>query len=222
MIMPMSPKMQKIAEKDIPPFAKCYAFLKEGILTGYFKRGQRIIERDIITLLSVSRTPLREALRKLEKETLLEHIPNKGCTVVGFSGQDISEIYELRKVLECFMIRTAASSASHSELQKLREEIVERKDTFEEEDSYWSFHISLLELTKHRWLNTVLGQLEEYIERFHVLSFLRGGRKEQAYLEHLQIVDALLEGDADKAEALLKEHLDKSYEAFKDICAFLV
>lgn len=222
MITPMSPKMQKIAEKDIPPSAKCYAFLKEGILTGYFRRGQRIVERDIITLLSVSRTPLREALRKLENETLVEHSPNKGCTVVGFSGQDILEIYELRKVLECFMIRAAVCSATHGELQKLREEIVRRKDTFEAEDNYWSFHMSLLELTKHRWLNTMLGQIEEYIERFHVLSFLRGGRREQAYLEHLQIVDALLEGDADKAETLLKEHLDKSYEAFKDICAFLV
>lgn len=222
MITPMPLNMQKIIEKDISPSAKCYSFLKEGILTGYFRRGQRIIERDIITLLSVSRTPLREALRKLENETLIEHSPHKGCTVIGFSGQDIAEIYELRAILECFMIRTAAQSVSHSELRKLREEITRRKDSFEKEDSYWSFHISLMKLTKHRWLNTMLGQLEEYIERFHVLSFLRGGRKEQAYLEHIQIIDALLEGDADTAEKLLKEHLDKSYEAFEDIRDFLV
>lgn len=213
--------MKQIMKNEASPYAKCYSFLKEGILTGYFKRGQRIVERDIIALLSVSRTPLREALRKLENETLVEHSPNKGCTVVGFSGQDIAELYELRKVLECFMIQTLARTAERGELISLREEIVRRREAPTDDGDYWSVHVQLLRMTKHRWLNTVLGPLEEYIERFHVLSFLRRGRAEQAYLEHLAVIDALLEGNADKAETLLKEHIDGSFEAYKDILAIL-
>lgn len=221
MISEMPPKMQKIIKSDLSPYAKCYSFLKEGILTGYFKRGQRIVERDLIALLSVSRTPLREALRRLENETLIEHSPNKGCTVVGFSGRDIAEIYEVRQALERFMIQTAARSVSREELLSLRENVVRQKENPNESGKYWSFHVELLRLTKHRWLNTVLAPLEEYIERFHVLSYLRKGRAEQAYAEHLEIIDALLDADADKAEKLMIDHLDRSYEAYKDIFTFL-
>lgn len=221
MITPIPPKMLAIVEKGLPPAEKCYLFLKEAILTGYFKRGQHIVERDIIVMLSVSRTPLREALRKLEKETLVEHSPNKGCTVVGFSGQDIVEIYELRKVLECFMLREVAANVRCEELLELRQEVVERKEGRGSREEYWSFHLQMLRLTRNRWLNTMLGQLEEYIRRFHVLSFLRGGREEQAYQEHLAIVDALLEGDVERAEAVLKQHLDESYKAFETIQALI-
>lgn len=217
MITQISPKMKDIIDSELPPFAKCYAFIKEGILTGYFKRGHHIVERDLIALLSISRTPLREALRKLEKETLVEHIPNKGCTVIGFTGRDIIEIYDLRQVLECFMVHEIARSASREELLALREEVVEKKDVDGSSEDYWSFHIQMMCLTKHGWLNTILGQLEEYIKRFHVLSFLSQGREDQAYLEHLAIIDALLVGDADSAEMLLKNHLSQSYEAFKNI-----
>lgn len=217
MTVQLSPTMEAIIEKNLSPSEKCYFFLKEGILTGYFKRGQRIVERDLINLLHISRTPLREALRKLEKETLVEHKQNKGCTVVGFSGQDILEIYELRRVLECFMIREVARSAQREELLALRDEVVLKKDCTGEGGNDWNFHTRMLRLTRHGWLKTVLGQLEEYIERFHVVSFLRHGRKGQAYYEHLAIVDALLDDDVKKAERLLKKHLDKSYEAFKTI-----
>lgn len=217
----ISPKMRQIVEKDMSPSAKCYAFLKEGILTGHFRRGQRIVERDIIQLLSVSRTPLREALRKLENEKLVEHSRNKGCTVIGFTGPDITELFEVRMVLECFMVQVVAKKASKEELTALREETLGRKDSFSGEKEYWNFHLQLLKLSRHRRLGIMLGQLEEYIERIHVLSFARRGRKEQALAEHLAIIDALLAGDADKAEALLREHIEGSYEAYKDILAIV-
>lgn len=213
--------MKKIIEKDLPPSVKCYSFLKEGILTGYFVHRQRIIERDIISLLSVSRTPLREALRKLEKENLVEYSRNKGCTVAGLSGQDIDELFELRKVLECFTIKVIARTASREELISLREEIVRKNGSRDEDGNYWNFHIQMLKLSRHRRLNLMLGQLEEYIERFHVISFTREGRGEQAYNEHLEIIDALLDGDCGKALAILERHLDESFEALRVILSLV-
>lgn len=213
--------MKKIIEKNIPPSVKCYAFLKEGILTGYFAHRQRIVERDIISLLSVSRTPLREALRKLEKENLVEYSRNKGCTVAGLSGQDICELFELRKLLECFMIKVIARTASREELSSLREELIEKKGSVDEDGNYWNFHIQMLKLSRHRKLNIMLGQLEEYIERFHVISFTHTGRSEQAYNEHLGIIDALLDGDPDSATAILERHLDESFEVLRVILAFV-
>lgn len=213
--------MKNIMAKDIPPSVKCYTFLKEGILTGYFVHRQRIIERDIIPLLSVSRTPLREALRKLENEGLVEYSRNKGCSVASLSGPDVYELFELRKVLECFMITVLAKMATRDELLSLREEVVKRTDSLDENGRRWNFHVQMMKLTRHKRLNTMLGQLEDYIERIHIISFMREGRSEQAYDEHLGIIDALLDEDHERALAILEQHLDESLRALRAILSFV-
>lgn len=217
----MPDNMKMIIEKDIPPSVKCYAFLKEGILTGYFAHRQRIIERDIIPLLSVSRTPLREALRKLENEGLVEYSRNKGCSVAGLSGPDVYELFELRKVLECFMITVIAKRATKEELLFLREEVIQKRGGLDENGRCWNFHVQMMKLTGHKRLNTMLGQLEESIERIHLISFMREGRSEQAYNEHLGIIDALLDEDNERALALLEQHLEESLRALRAILLFV-
>lgn len=206
----------KVIDSDLPPLQKCFSFIRDGILLGYLTKGQHIVERELVQLLKVSRTPLREAIRQLEKENLLAHYPNRGCTVVGFTAKDIMEMYELRILLECLLMRKVVELADSSALEMMKQKIQEEHIQGERKDNDYAknFHMRLLVLVRHRWLGYFLGQLEEYISRFHVLSFLRQGREEAAFQEHVAILDALIAKDAPAAEQLMTRHLNASLSAF--------
>jgi len=209
--------LTNLINSDLPPRQKCFSFIRESILLGYLKKGQHIVERELVDLLKVSRTPLREAIRQLEKENLISHHPHRGCVVVGFTSKDIVEMYEVRIILECFLMRKIVELLDVGALQELKQIMQEEHNASEEKAdlAYTSnFHVRLLAMAKHRWLSHFLGQLEEYISRFHVLSFLRQGRKEMAFQEHLAILDALIAKDSDTAEKLLTQHLNASLSAF--------
>ena len=208
----------QLVESDLPPMRKCFSFLREAILLGYLKKGQRIVERELVDLLRVSRPPVREAIGRLVEENLLAHYPHRGVVVVGFSERDIKEMYELRIILECFLVRKVVEEVDILELERLRENLQrQRRGEVPEGERLPNFHIALLSLVPHRWLDLFLGQLEEYIDKFHVLSFLRKGRAAAAYAEHMQIVDALIARDADRAERIMTAHLNASLEAFLEI-----
>ena len=213
--------MSKMIENNQPPSLKCYNFLREGIMTGHFGRGHRIVERDVISVLAVSRTPLREALRKLEKEGLVEYSRNRGCTVAGFSGQDIRELFDLRKILGAFMIKAVSRNANKEELSALREDVLKSCQLRGKDRAEFNFHTRMLELARHGRLNLTLGQLEEYASHFHILALVRDARREQADKEYVMIIDALLGNDVRRAETLLAAHLDDSFEAIKAILAFV-
>lgn len=206
-----------LIESDLPPVKKCFSFLRKAIMTGYLKKGQHIVERELVQLLGISRSPIREAIRRLESENLLVHYPNKGCIVVGLSVRDIREMYELRAVLECFLVRRIVAERNVAGLEALRqktaEEYAARCAQPPGDDGRFNFHLSLLELVEHRWLKRFLGQLEDYIDQFHVLSYLRKGREAMAFREHLALLDAMIAGNSDEAERLVRGHIEASLEA---------
>ena len=209
-----------LIESDLPPRQKCFSFIREGILLGHLKKGQRIVERELVDLLKVSRTPVREAIRQLENENLISYHPHRGCVVVGFSAKDITEMYEIRIILECFLMRKLVESTDVAALLiMLKQELQEERDAEVKVDTAYTnnFHMRLLSMVKHRWLHHFLRQLEEYISRLHILSFLKQGREEVAFQEHLSILDALIARNADTAEKLLTQHLSASLDAFLDV-----
>ena len=210
--------LARLIESDLPPMRRCFSFLKEAILLGYLKKGQRIVERELVDLLKVSRPPVREAIGRLVEENLLAHYPHRGVVVVGFSERDIKEMYDLRIVLECFLVRRIVEEVDTPVLEKLKENIQRQHDgELPEGERLPNFHVALLSLVRHRWLGHFLGQLEEYIDKFHVLSFLRKGRAATAHAEHMQIVDALIARDAERAERIMRAHLNASLAAFLEV-----
>jgi DNA-binding GntR family transcriptional regulator len=194
---------------------RCFVFLREAILIGYLQKGQHIVERDLVDLLEISRTPVREAIGRLVDENLLEHYPHRGVVVVGFTVKDIKEMYDLRITLEVFLVRRVIESVRKEDLIDLRGQMNAEIDGGMKFNSRpeVNFHVRLLSLVKHRWLNRFLGQLEEYISKIHVLSFRKEGRQETAIREHFDIIDAMIEGDADRAEKLMRSHLIGSLES---------
>jgi len=208
-----------LIDSDLPPAQKCFSFIREGILLGYLKKGHRIVERELVDLLKVSRTPIREAVRRLEKENLISHHLHRGCVVSGFTTKDIKEMYELRTILECFLMRKLVESPDIAAFETLKQKMQDERASGQKIDTAHTgnFHMRLLGMAKHRWLSYFLGQLEDYISRLHVLSFLKHGRDIAAFQEHLSILDALIAKDADAAEKLLIRHINASLDAFLDV-----
>jgi DNA-binding GntR family transcriptional regulator len=193
------------------PLEFSYQFLRQAILNNLLGPGFRIVERDIAEMLNVSRTPVREAIRLLESESLVERIPNRGVVVLGFDTKDILELYELRMVLENFVVQVVADKAARDELLAFRKKL-EECDLKSSHDDF-DFHRELVKLTKNTWLQRVLIPLVEYIHHFRLISVLEEGRSDKARREHIRIVSHLLEGRKDKAMELLDSHIREAYQA---------
>ena len=212
----MPESLTRLVESELSPAKKCFSFLRKAILTGYFKKGQHIIERELVEILGISRSPIREAVRQLESEKLIDHHPNKGCVVVGLSLRDIKEMYELREVLGCFLTSKLVEEADTVRIKELRQRTIdeyENRDSPFYEENRFNFHIRLLELIDHRWLQRILGQLEDYIDQFHVLSYLRQGRSDKNFQEHVALLDAILAKDIEEAHRIVKRHVEASQQA---------
>ena len=193
------------------PLEFSYQFLRQAILNNLLGPGFRIVERDIAEMLNVSRTPVREAIRLLESESLVERIPNRGVVVLGFDTKDILELYELRMVLENFVVQVVADKAARDELLAFRKKL-EECDLKSSHDDF-DFHRELVKLTKNTWLQRVLIPLVEYIHHFRLISVLEEGRSDKARRDHIRIVSHLLEGRKDKAMELLDSHIREAYQA---------
>jgi len=216
-MLEISEKLLALIQKDLSPKEKCLSFLKKAIFLGYVKKGQRIVERDLVDLLKISRPPVREAIHQLAGENLVAHYPNKGCVVVGLTARDIKEIYELRMTLECFVVHNLSDGARSAELEAIKQQLQEHfvKDTAQN----FRFHRRLFDLLDHSWLKRFLGQIEEYTELFYVFSYVREGRKQEAFDEHIAVLDALIAQDAAKAQDIIKAHIAGSQRDFLNAAA---
>lgn len=192
---------------------KVFQTIREDILSGKYKKEEELKEKTIGEELGVSRTPVREALRQLELEGLVTIIPNKGAYVVGFSLQDIQDIYEIRSVLEGLCARRAAVRATSEQIEELEEilyltEFHVRKGHMEqmvELDS--KFHEILYEASNSKILEHALRDYHHYLERVRKVSLASPKRAAQSNEEHRQILEAVKERNEKKAEEAANLHI---------------
>lgn len=192
---------------------KVFQTIREDILSGKYKKEEELKEKTIGEELGVSRTPVREALRQLELEGLVTIIPNKGAYVVGFSLQDIQDIYEIRSVLEGLCARRAAVRATSEQIEELEEilyltEFHVRKGHMEqmvELDS--KFHEILYEAGNSKILEHALRDYHHYLERVRKVSLASPKRAAQSNEEHRKILEAVKARDEKKAEEAANMHI---------------
>lgn len=195
---------------------KVFQAIRKDILSGTYKKGEELKEKAIGESLGVSRTPVREALRQLELEGLIDMVPNKGAYVIGFSGQDIQDIYEIRSALEGMCARKAALRASREQIEMLEEilcltEFHMKKGHMEymaELDG--RFHQVLYEAGGSRVLEHALKDYHCYLERVRKISLSHAGRAEQSNREHWNILEAMKEQNAGKAEEAANLHVNNT------------
>ncbi len=192
--------------------------IRESILSGKYEKGEELKEKTIGDELGVSRTPVREALRQLELEGLVTIIPNKGAYVVGFTAEDIHDIYEIRSMLEGLCARRAAEKATTEQLEAMEEIMClsdfqlkrEHYDQLVELDN--RFHQQLYQASGSKVLEHVLSDYHHYVERVRKVTWAVPKRSARSNEEHRQILEALKARDPEKAQQLANGHIMNTME----------
>ena len=196
--------------------AKVFERIREDILTQRYQRNDELKEMTIAKELGVSRTPVREALRQLELEGLVNMIPNKGAFVIGITNKDIRDIYEIRSMLEGLCARWAAKNVTDKEIDMLEEindlsEFHVAKERYEKVlDLDNRFHDMLYQIAGSRMLNHTLSDYHHYLEGVRKVTLSSHERVENTIQEHRAIVAALKSGNAVEAETLANQHIINS------------
>lgn len=191
---------------------RVFRALRAAILAGQLPAGDKISELDVSAVLRVSRTPLREAFRRLEAEGLVTPSPSRGVVVRGLTWQDFEEIYELRAVLEPLAARKAAARMTPEVLEELRgylelSEFFAAKRRFTQvEGQNALFHRAIYRECGSARLRDTLAELSDYIHRSPLYQRHGPGSSRDMLREHRCLFEALLAGDAHAAERAAREH----------------
>lgn len=190
--------------------------IRERILKGEYKIGEKIKENQIASELRVSRTPIREAFKQLENEGLIDYIPNRGCFAKGFTRRDIEDLYAVRKALEILAVEWAVNRINQAEIDKLQEQsdlmefYTARKDGKKVLEINSDFHAVIYNASGSRFMAQVLRSYKEYIDQTRKVIFDGGEYLEEIFQEHKAVLEAIKNRDVEGAKEAMAKHLDGS------------
>ncbi len=197
--------------------------LREMIMTGDLKEGDKINENKLCSSIGVSKTPLREALRVLSVEGLIELVPNRGAFVTQPEFNEIREMFDVMILLEGFCARTACEKMTpedFSNLEKLHERL-EHKFEKEDQKGYIQinnqYHSFVQELAGNRSLNQIIDGLRKRILLYRFQSLNARGRMADSIQEHRELLEVFRRHEHQKAERLMQLHLKKQLTALEDL-----
>ncbi len=190
--------------------------VREDILSGKYVNGDKIVEAKLAEELGVSRTPVREALKQLELDGLVESLPNRGVIVKGITDQDIEDIYSIRLAIEAIAARWAVERMEDSEVEQLKEiyDLMEfytfKEDVQKTFELNTKFHETMYRGTKSRYLEHVLKDFQLFIKSTRNESLKSEGRIDRALEEHKRILDAFHDRNPEQAVEAIVGHLVNS------------
>ena len=193
-----------------------YARLKDAIITGNLRPMARITENKVAASYGLSRTPVREAFRRLEAEGLIQVVPQRGSFVSQPSIADILEIYQIRLPLECMSARIAAERIDDEQLALLESLVSTERARGQGRSSERSlrvsaqFHAVINACTRNKRLATFLTDMQNQVHRVRVLWPSTVARLEETWKEHAAILAALRARDSAEAERLMRQHLERA------------
>jgi DNA-binding GntR family transcriptional regulator len=197
-----------------------YESLRKAIFDGNLKPGDRLVEIALAQELNVSRTPVREALRKLETEGLVEAVPRKGVIVRGFDPEDILEVYTIRMALEKVAAVRTARRITSEELEELQDHLDRAAEWSARADrdepgacaevfeAHQRFTDGLVRASRMPRLIGLIETYREYLERFRRVTLSGSERRLRVQREHQAILDAVRRKDREALERLVQEHLE--------------
>jgi len=219
----MNNSIKSIKIKDNGLRHQVYKIIKSKIAKGELKPKQRIFESRIAEQLSISRGPVREAIRDLAKEGIVINIPRKGTFIAACSIKDIEEIYSLRAILEGLAIRRSINYLPKKDiknLENLREEMVtasKNKNIAKMVEKDMQFHKVICYSSKHTRLIKFWSEMDYQIRTFLVTADLVFYNPEQIAQRHNKIIEAIKTKDPDKAEKCIKNHINQVGKEIIDI-----
>ena len=199
-----------------PLSTNLYTELQEDVLTGKLKPGEKLTEQKICNEYKVSRTPVREALRQLEMDGLIENIPNRGAFVVGLSRQDIEDMHLLRKDYEMQAVKWAIERITEEEMQELEEtfEFMEfytmKNDINKMLNINTAFHQIIYAATHNRMLKQILTSYQTYLKHCSPSNYYLQDYLDVVLSEHRAIFEAFQAGDVEGGALAMKLHMEHS------------
>ena len=197
--------------------------LRDMIIDGSLEAGTRINESDLGPRLGVSRTPLREALRTLAGEGLIELVPSKGAVVRRFGPEDVLQMLEALKALESFAARLGVVRASDEEVAAilaLHAEMVVRFEARERLAYYklnQTIHTAIVALAHNHSINELHNLIQSQLKRIRYIGNEGPDKWAAALAEHERMAAALQARDGEALAAVLEEHMDKTFERVRDV-----
>lgn len=195
-----------------------YEELKRQILVGEISPGTRMMEVELADVMGVSRTPVREAIRKLEKEGLVSIEPRKGAYASNISIKDMVDVLEVRQGLEEMAAMLAAGRITEEQKEELLEILAGYRNAVEaaniEESIRYdeAFHIKIVSISGNKTLEQVFSTVQELALRFRYIYYDDFNRYENMPREHQMIEEAIMSGDAEKAKIAAGEHVARLKE----------
>jgi len=199
-----------------------FEHLREAIMAGALRPGERLMELQLAEDMGVSRTPVREAIRKLELEGLVSMIARRGAYVSDLSIRDIVETFEVRAALESLAAGLAAERIVPEELEQLERVLVEIGECELEGDVNRAveldekFHALLFAATRNSRLSQIVSNLREQIARFRRTSLATPGRIRAVFYEHKRIIEAISDRNSTLAQTLAKEHIESAEQSLME------
>ena len=208
----------KQSETSKPIREIAYETLKDAIIKGELPAGTRIVETEYAERLHISRTPLREALRKLERDGLVEYIIRRGVIVRAFTIDDVNEIYTMRNALEMLTLPAIIENATEDDILVLRDlltqmdKLVEERDVVALSPLARKFHSQITSISNMTRIVRVIESQDQYIVRFSALAIAEEERINVAHQEHYEMLNYIEQRDLPNFEKLTRHHIERSKE----------
>lgn len=190
--------------------------LMKAIMQGQLSPGERLLEVQLAEEMGVSRTPVREAIRRLELEGFVVMIPRKGAYVAGLSVDDVESVYEIRTALETLAVRLAAQRMEAEDYRRLDELARQMHETWQEGNvDNWvaldaQFHEYLYKFSRNERLVQMMNNIMEQLSRYRIISLANVEVRHNSLAEHQEVVEALRRRDSNGAAAAAARHIENT------------
>ena len=210
----MAGKLGRVKLSDYKPLREViFTTLREAIIMGELKPGERLMEVQLAQKMGVSRTPVREAIRKLELEGFVNMIPRKGAHVAKLSVKDIMDVLEVRASLDGLATSLAAERITEDELKELKH-VQNQFDNYVEKDNLpgiikkdVEFHDIIYNASKNDRLIQIVNNLREQVYRFRVIYLKDFSSTKEVIREHMEIYRAIMHKDPNAAREAAERHI---------------
>lgn len=216
----MDNKMFEIKLDQYKPLREVvFETIRNAIISGSLKPGERLMEVQMAERLGVSRTPIREAIRKLELEGLIIMLPRKGAFVADLSVKDLTEVLEIRAALEGLAAGLAVTRINESEIEELEIIALKFNKAIEIDDIQElialdiQFHETIFKASRNERLIQLNSNLREQVQRFREMYLKKANRSKETAKEHNDLLEAISSRDISKAEKLARKHVETTENA---------
>ena len=217
------PNFQVNMNEYLPLRDVVFNTLRQAILRGELKPGERLMEIQLANKLGVSRTPIREAIRKLELEGLVLMIPRKGAEVAEITEKSLKDVLEIRRALEDLAVRLACEKITKEELKELKKagdefkRVLKSQDITEVAEADVKFHDVIYMATDNPKLIQLLNNFREQMYRFRVEYLKKAEVRPQLLEEHDEIIKYITEGNKEEASRVVTRHIENQALTVQDV-----